>query len=250
MTPEPLNAVEPEPKGMGEASRLTGVFFEPSKTFEDIAARPRFWAPMIVTILVTMILMTLFSQHVGWDRMMRQQMEMNSRTQQLTPEQKEQAVQFWTRLMPVFTYGGALLGTPVTFLILAGIFLGMVKGIMSAAVTFKQVFAAVAYGWMPHVIASILTIAVMFMKSPDDFHLDNPLVFNPGAIMDPVSSNKFVLSLATSLDLFSLWSLVLIGIGLKAAGGRKLSTGSAMVAVFLPWAIYVLGKSALAGLRG
>jgi hypothetical protein len=57
-----------------------------------------------------------------------------------------------------------------------------------------------------------------------------------------------VYSLASSLDLFTLWTLVLIGIGLKAAGGKKLSTGAAMATVFLPWAIWTLGKASLAGL--
>jgi hypothetical protein len=250
MTPEALNASDPQPKGMGEFSRLTGVFFEPAKTFEDIAARPGFWVPMILVILLGIILVTLFTQHVGWERMMRQQFEMSPQAQQMAPERKEEAIQMYAKMGPLFGYGGAILGTPITWLILAGIFLGIVKGIMSAPVNFKQVFSVVAYGWMPHVLASILAIVVMFLKSPDDFRLDNPLVFNPGAFMDPVTSNKALLAVASSLDLFVLWSMILMGIGLKAAGGRKLSMGGAMTAVFLPWAIYVLGKAALAGLRG
>ena len=96
-------------------------------------------------------------------------------------------------------------------------------------------------------IMAILAIAVMFMKPPDDFNVQNPLVFNPGAFMDPLTSSKFLYSLATSLDLFRIWSLVLIGIGLKAAGGKQLSMGGAMTAAFLPWAIWTLGAAAIAG---
>ena len=94
---------------------------------------------------------------------------------------------------------------------------------------------------------ALLAIAVMFMKPPDDFNLQNPLVFNPGAFMDPLTSSKFLYSVATSLDLFRLWTLVLIAIGLKAAGGKQLSMGGAVTAVFLPWAIWTLGAAALAG---
>jgi hypothetical protein len=43
---------------------------------------------------------------------------------------------------------------------------------------------------------------------------------------------------------------VLIGIGLKAAGGRLISMGGAMTAVFLPWAVWVLGSASLAGVFG
>jgi hypothetical protein len=247
MTPEQLNASEPEPKGMGEASRLTGVFFEPSKTFEDIAARPGFWVPLILIIVVAIAYLALFAQHVGWERMIRHQFEISSRAQQMTPDQREQAISMQLRFAPIFGYVGILLGVPITYAIWAAILLGIVKGIMSAPVKFKQAFAVVVYGCLPGVLFTLLAIAVMFMKNPDDFNLQNPLVFNPGAFLDPATGSKFVYSLASSLDLFTLWTLFLIGTGLKAAGGKSLSTGGAMTAVFLPWAIWTLGKAALAG---
>jgi hypothetical protein len=250
MTPETLNAGGPEPKGMSEPSRLTGVFFEPSKAFEDIAARPNPWVPLILAIVVGVVLLSLFSQHVGWERMVRHQFETSSRAQQMAPEAREQAIQMQLKILPVVTYLGPIIGTPLSYLIWAAILLGIVKGIMSAPVRFKQVFAAVCYGTLPWVLFGILCIVVMYLKPPDDFNLQNPLVFNPGAFLDPVTSPKFVYSLASSLDLFTLWVLFLIGIGLKAAGGRKFSTGSAMTAVFLPWVIYTLGKALLAGAFG
>jgi hypothetical protein len=118
---------------------------------------------------------------------------------------------------------------------------------MSAQVRLKQVFAIICYASLPGVIMMLLAIAVMFMKPPDDFNVQNPLVFNPGAFMDPLTSSKFLYSLASSLDLFRIWSLVLIAIGLKAAGGKQLSMGGAVTAVFLPWAIWTLGAASLAG---
>ena len=83
MTPEIVPDAEPQPKGLGEGSRLTGVFFEPAKTFEDVAARPNFWAPLILVIVVSLVYMVLFGQHVGWERMIRHQTEMSSRAAQL-----------------------------------------------------------------------------------------------------------------------------------------------------------------------
>jgi hypothetical protein len=247
MTPEQLPDSESQPKGMGEASRLAGVFFEPSKTFEDVAARPGFWVPLILLIVFGLLYTGLFSQHVGWDRMIRHQMETSSRAAQLTPEQREQQLAISTKFAPVVGYFIVLVGIPLTWLIWAAVLLGIVKGIMSVPLRFKQVFAIVIYAGLPGLIFMALAIAVMFMKNPDDFNLQNPLVFNPGAFMDPATSSKFLYSLASSLDLFRLWTLVLIGIGLKAAAGKKLSMGGAMAAVFIPWAIWTLCSSALAG---
>jgi hypothetical protein len=247
MTPELLPEPEPQPKGLGEGSRLTGVFFEPAKTFADVAERPGFWVPLILIMVFSLSYMVLFGQHVGWERMIRHQTEMSSRSAQMSPEQREQGIQMGLKVAPIFAYVGVLLGVPLGTLIWAAVLLGIVKGMMSAQVRLKQVFAIICYAGMPGLIMVLLAIAVMFLKPPDDFNLQNPLVFNPGAFMDPTTTSKFLYSLASSLDLFRLWQLVLIGIGLKAAGGKTLSMGGAMTAVFLPWAIWVLGAAAIAG---
>lgn len=248
MTPELLPESEIHPKGLGEGSRLTGVFFEPGKTFEDVAARPRFWAPLILVMVTALGFMVLFGQHVGWERMMRQQIETSTRAAQLSPEQREQQVQMTAKFAPIAGYVGILLGVPLVTLIWAAVLVGIVKGLMSAQVRLKQVFAIICYASLPGVIMALLMIAVMFMKPPEDFNLQNPLVFNPGAFMDPLTTSKFIYSLASALDLFTLWKLVLIAIGLKAAGGKELSMGGAMTAAFLPWAVWILGAASLAGI--
>jgi hypothetical protein len=247
MTPELLPDEEPQPKGLGEGSRLIGVFFEPAKTFADVAARPNFWTPLILVIIVSLVYMLLFGQHVGWERMIRHQTETSSRAAQLSPEQRETQIQMGVKIAPIATYVGILVGIPLITLIWAAILLGIAKGMMSAQVRLKQVYAIICYSSLTGVILALLAIAVMFMKPPDDFNLQNPLMFNPGAFMDPTTSSKFVYSLASALDLFSLWKLVLIAVGLKAAGGKQLSMGGAMTAVFLPWAIFILCSAAIAG---
>jgi Yip1 domain len=244
MTPELMPT--PEPAGMGEASRIAGIFFEPARTFEDIARRPTFVIPMVLLIAVVLVFMALFAQHVGWERSIRHQWEINPRAAQMSPEQRENAIQMQIKFSGVAAYAGVILGIPIVDLIWAALLFGIVKGIMGAAVKYKQVFSVLAWSGVVGLISSALTILVMFMKNPDDFNLQNPLVFNPGALMDPLTSSKFVYSLASSLDLFTIWMLVLIGIGLKAASGKHLSTGGAMTAVFAPWVIWTLGKAALA----
>src|SRR5262249_38990785 len=116
MSPENLSPAEPQPAGMSEASRLTGVFFEPKKTFEDVARRPSFVVPLLLTIVVNLIFTVLLSQHVGWARIVRQQQELNPRAQQqmanLSPEQRERANAMTQTITPIISYCAAILGTP------------------------------------------------------------------------------------------------------------------------------------------
>lgn len=246
MTPENVSAVVPQPAGMGEFSRIAGVFFEPAKTFEDVAKRPTFLVPLVLTIVMALVYMVLFSQHVGWERTIRHQQETSARAQQLTPEQREQGIQLGLKFAPIGGYAGVMVGIPLYYLVAAAVLLVIVK-IMSAPVRLKQVYAVMCYAAMPGIISTILTIVVMFLKNPDDFNMQNPLAFNPGALMDPAAGSKFIYSLATSLDLFVIWTIVLIATGLKAAGGKQLSFAGALTAVLIPWAIWVLGKASLAG---
>ena len=233
---------------MGEFSRLTGVFFEPSKTFADIAQRPTWIIPMLIVLLSGMGVMTAISQHIGWERITRQQLETNTMTQRLTPEQKEEAVARSVKFGAMQGYAGVILGVPIADVIIAAVLLGIAGGIMSGGMRFKQVFAVVCYSGLPGVISAILTIVVIFLKNPDDFNYQNALAFNVGAFLDPNATSKFVYSLAGSLDLFVIWTILLMATGLKAAAGKKLTFTGALVAVVAPWAVVVLGKAAMAGM--
>jgi Yip1 domain len=247
MTPEVVSP-DDQPKGMSEPARVTGVLFDPAKTFEDIARRPTFVLPLLLTMIMALVFVTLIGQRVGWDRVVRQQVESSPSAAQLPPEQREARIQMGAKVAPMFGYGFILVGLPIGYAIWAGILLGITKGIMAAPLTFKQVFSAIWWASIPGIIFSTLAIVVLYLKPPEDFNMNNPLVFNPGAMMDPATPYKFLYSLATSLDLFFIWTLVLIGLGLKGASGRKLSTGGAMAAVFVPWLVWIFAKASLAGI--
>jgi hypothetical protein len=250
MTPENAPAVEPEPAGMSELSRLTGVFFEPGKTFADIAERPRWLVPLLLVIVATVAFYFTYGQHVGWERFVRHQMETNARAQQqmanLSAEQRESSIAMQVKFMGIGYYFGTIVGIPLMYLISAAIVLGIASGLMSAGVKFKQIFAIVCYAGLPGILKQALATVVMFLKSPDEFNLTNPLAFNPAAFMDPLSTPKFLYTVAMSLDLFTIWAILLTAVGLKAAAGKRLSFGGALFAVVLPWAILVLVGASIA----
>jgi hypothetical protein len=240
---------EPQPAGMSELSRLAGVFFEPKKAFADIAARPRWIFPLLLMIIAGIGITTLYSQKGVMRIAAEQQMANNPQIQQLPADQRALAMERGMKIGTIVGYCIPIL-IPVFYLIMALVLWAIVSGILSAPVRFGQVFAIVTYAQMPGLLMSILTVVVLQLKGAADFNLQNPLVFNPGAFMDPQSSPKFMYSLASSLDLFTIWILLLVATGLKAAAGKKLSFGGAVFAVLLPWGVIVLGKAALAGLSG
>jgi hypothetical protein len=231
---------------MSGLARIFGVFFEPGKTFEDIGKRPTWFLPLLIIVVSTVAFTVVLGQHLGWEHIVRQQVEASSRAAQLPAEQREAQISMGARMAPIFGYATVVF-IPLGYVIISGLLLAM-TAMMSGGLKFKQVYAVVCHSGLSGVIYAVLCTVVLFMKKPEDFNVQNPLMFNAGAFMDPQAASKFVYSLATSIDLFSFWMIFLIATGLKSAAGKRLSFGGAMTAVVLPWAIYVFGKSALASL--
>jgi hypothetical protein len=237
---------------MGEVGRLTGVFFDPKKAFADIAAKPRNWfVPLLLLIVAALAFTYTYTTRIGWEGYIRKTMENNPRAQNLPADQREAQIQTGAKIAPIFGYGGSIVFIPVAALAIGGVLL-LTSKMMGAggSVNFKQMFTITSYAMLPGLVSSILAIIVMFTKNPEDFNLQNPLIFNLGALMEPPpNSGKFLYSLATSIDLFSFWTILLLATGISAAA-RKLPFSKAIMAVVLPWAIYVVIKSAWAGAFG
>jgi hypothetical protein len=252
MTPEMEPYAEPAPAEMSEISRLSGVFFEPSKAFADIAERPRWFVPLLLVILATLAFYVTYGQRNGWRSFIEEQMQSNARVarqmEQLSPEQREQSFNLQAKIiMPITYYVGPVIGMPIAYLFGSLILLGIASGLMSAGVKFKQIFAIECYAGLTGIVSKILGIVVIFLKRPEQFNLMNPLAFNPAAFMDPKTTSKFIYTLATGFDLFVFWGMLLTAIGLKAAAGKRLSFGGALFAVALPWAFFLLLGASIAG---
>jgi Yip1 domain len=247
MTPQSSsdNAAPP----LSELGRITGVYLEPKKAFADIAARPRWYVPLILLVLAALAFTYFYTTHVGWEHYIRQSMENNPRLQNLSNEQRETQIAAGAKFAPIIGYVGSLIGIPLVALIMAAVLLLMCK-MIGASLGFKQMFAISSYAMLPGLISSILAIIVMFLKDPEQFNLQNPLFFNLGALLEPPpGTGKFLYSLATSIDLFTFWTILLLATGISV-GARKVSFSKALVAVVAPWVVWVLVKSVWAGRFG
>ncbi len=69
--------------------------------------------------------------------------------------------------------------------------------------------------------------------NPEGFNVRNPVASNPAYFMDP-TQHKFLYGLMSGFDIFSLWSVVLIGIGFAVNGKVKKSTA---IGIVLGWFI-------------
>jgi hypothetical protein len=228
---------------MSEPGRLAGVFFEPGTVFADLAERPRFVWPIVIMMLLGLAFSYAISNRVGWDQTIRQTLTNNPRTADLTPAQKEQAIARGAQVAGVIGWVGAIVGPPIFILIVAGILTGLFNALLGTDLKFAQMFSITAYAMLIRGLYSILIIVIMYLKPPEDFDLRfNP--FSIGGYLDRSETPKWLMSLLTSLDLFSIWVVVLLAIGFSVAA-KKLSFTKALTAVAIPWLLVVMASMVL-----
>lgn len=231
----------PAPKAMNEVDRWVGILFDPKATFPDIVARPRWWVPLIVLVVIVVSITFSYSERVGWEGFMRQQIESNPRTQQLSVEQKEQIIQQQVRLAPIFGYVFGVLGWPVIVLVVAGVFLFVFNVLLGTQLAFRQVLGITSYSMLPQAVAGVLALVLLFIKDAADYDLQNPVASNIGAFLDPNTAPAWLVSLGSSIDIFAFWSLLLLATGLAAAA-RKLPWSKALTWVVTPWLLWLVVK--------
>lgn len=242
-----------EPARLGPLARLTGTLLSPGETFADINRKPTWIAPMIIAIL-TVLASTLFFQwrvNPDWDSIMRNQIKkrMEKSNQSLTEEQMEQQVAFAKGIAKFSPIIGAVF-TPIFYVVLAGIFaLGLM--FIQAKTTFKKILSVVAWSSAATgIVATLVTMASLMVRDQESLRSMDPtqsggIVPSNLAAFLPSDTSAVILAVAGSLDIFTIWILILLIIGFASiAGSRKITTGKTASVVFGFWAVFVLIKVA------
>ena len=228
---------------MTEAGRLFGVFFEPGKVFADVAERPRWWVPVLITTIFAVAFTWALGEHIGWEKTVRQAIEANSRTADLPVEQREAAIQRATKFASTFGYIWAVIGPGIMTAIVALVLMGIFNGLMGTELKFVHAFAITAYAMLVRAFAAIFMTLILYLKPPEDFNV-RVSPFSPAGYIDPQSLPKWLFSLLNSIDLFSIWMVILLAIGFAAAS-KKLKFSSALMGVAIPWVLVVLAMMSM-----
>ena len=238
---------------LSQWQRVAYTFTAPSKTFEDIRRGDRsWWLPLIVLALASYILFGAVVQKVGIRQTVENQITMNPQAQEqmakATPAQREKGMQFWVVFTEVMFVGGPAIQM-LNAVIFAAVLMGTINFGFGGRATFGDLFAVVYYAWLPQVVKVVLGTAVIYAgMAPESFNIKNFAPTNLGAFLDPVDTGKALYALATSLDLVTIWVLVLMSMGVAAVAGVKRSAG--YIAVFGWWVIIVFFSVVSAAVMG
>ena len=227
---------------LSEFDRIIGALFDPKEAFADIAVRPvRWWVPLLILTILAMIFLFAFTQQVGWETFFQQQMEIDSRLQELPADQQARILESQVRIVPYFAWGFGLISWPMVALVIAVAMLFLFNVLAGQQLAFRSIFAATCYAVLPVVFFYLTALVTMFIKDPVDFDLQNPIASNLAVFLNPAMDAAWLVSLAKSLDLFNFWVLILLASGMSAIG-RRLTWGRAFGWILGGWIMLVTVK--------
>jgi len=262
--------VAEEPAKLGPVSRLTGTLFSPGETFADVNRKPTWLAPFLIAVVTTLALSIFFEWRVkpDWDKFFQTMAEkrLGKSLKELPPEQQEQVqkqlniqkrfatTDFTSPLSIVIALGRTIVFYAFAFLVPTGVF-ALAMLLMQAQTTFKKILSVVAWSWcatgLVYVIVVIASLMMRDSESLRDINLADPAGIVPSnlAVVLPSGTSPVLTSIAGSLDIFTLWYLILLGIGLASvAGAKRFKTSKAITVVFGVWVVWVLVKTGFAAL--
>jgi hypothetical protein len=231
----------PAPEAGSFLGNLFNLYFEPAETFAKIFARPRVFPPILLQTLLGVAFISIWLGKVDTREFMRLQMEQNPRVQQMPAEQVQRIIDAQANFMKTWARVGPLVAPALLDLVLAGIFLFIFRFFMAADVSFPQSLATVAWTFAAlGLVQTPILLTVFSLKG--DWNLDPNQVVqaNPTLFFEQEDMPRWLWSLCSSIDLFSLWTVFLLATGYSVASRRGLS--SSLWAVGIPWLLYVMAK--------
>ncbi len=228
---------------LSEVQRVVDTFIAPTKTFTDIKRSASWWLPWVIGCLVTFGLAYAIQSKITWEKVydnaMHQSPKQLERLQQQPPEAQAKAKMFTAAIYKYSFWGAPILGL-IFVLIIAAVLMATINFGFGGRAKFPQMFAVVQYAYLPVTIKALLGVVTIFAgMDPDSFNLQNYVGTNLGYYLPPDMS-KPLLALATSVDVFTIWILILLTIGCAIVGNVK--RGQAAIGVWGWWILITLFK--------
>ena len=227
----------------GALGRLVSVFHAPGRTFAELARSPTIAAALIATALAGAFQATVVSRATDLDAMARHAFErqleqtpgsftrnMSEADQRRMFESTQGALRLTRNFAPVLGAVGALISP----LAAAAVFL-LVFGLLGAQGSYRVILATVVHaGWPAVATSSLLTGLVAWVSYPlTPERAEAPLRSSLASVLGGLDGAAQ--AVASRMDLFLAWEIVLTGIGLAIVLG--VTRGRSFAVVVSLWAL-------------
>jgi hypothetical protein len=239
----PVPAAE---RPISPVAAVIGTFSSPSETFRRLVARPTWWLPFVVSLVLGTLTYAVAFPKIDLEGTIRESIEKSGRS--VPAGTVERQVAFTQKWSAAFVAGFCVV-VAAAFFFVALILWGGAK-MMGADARYAQVLAIWAHSGLPNAIASVVALP-LFLRLPDgsltQTAAERVMVSNLAAFLDD-SAPAALRTFCGSMDVFSFAVLFLLVVGFPRLPG--LSKGAARAIPIVLWALFVIGKVAWRAVMG
>ncbi|HKN21070.1 MAG TPA: YIP1 family protein [Terracidiphilus sp.] len=215
--------------------------FSPKATFEDIVRKPSWLLPVVIATILGIASTVVLNQRINWRDYILQQIDKSPRAAQLSTEQKQQQAEVSAKVTVYIVYAVGALGSVLFALIVGAVMMLAYNVLAGAGATFSQSLGIAAHTLLVGIVSTPIFLLVLLLRPPGTVDPENPVATNVAAFL-PEESAKWLIALCKSIDIFTIWTLVLLAIGFAAVNPRKLKGGKPYVVAFSVWGVMVVVK--------
>ncbi|NIN01246.1 MAG: hypothetical protein GTO24_25085 [candidate division Zixibacteria bacterium] len=234
-----IPSVQPEEKTMGGASKVFNIFFEPRKVFESLKIKPTWVLPFIIVALLGMGFF-----YYTFPYMMDQQVQRIQENERIPEEQKERIIETLKEKEhpPVWQLAIAPAGSLIALVIVSAVLFFVFNVLMGGDSTFRRAFSVYCYSALVAIPSMIVKFPLIMSKGNLNVQTSLALLLSADA------KDTFLYSVLSSFDIFTVWQVILVSMGLGVMYGY--TTKKAFTAVFILWIVWILLKSGLGTMLG
>lgn len=234
-----MEVEQPQPSSeSGPLSRIIGVFTSPKLTFESIGRRPDWLIPFIIIVLLSGALTFFMQPIITTEAIQKQQEKMEERG--MSADQIDAAVEQTTKVMKFTVLPSAIVVTALNFIIGALIWLFVGNILLGGAAKFKHLFAVNVYRSLITMLGGLIKLPIILSKETLNVH------FSLATFMSDELRETFLYKVLVQTDIFNIWSIAVLCIGLAAIYNFKVK--KVWPVVVLIYAGFYLASSAISGL--
>lgn len=214
---------------MSPPGRLIGVVFSPRAAYAEVAARPRwFGALAILCVVIAGANFIFLSTEIGQNALFDQQLRMMESFGVTITDAMYRQLEAGLGRAPYFTAISQFIVFPLMSLLIAGLLFAVFVAILGADGTFKQVYAIVVHSGMILVVQQFFIIPLNYaresMSPPSTLAVFLPML----------DETTFVMRLLGAIDLFLLWWIVSLSIGVGVLFKRRTGPiAASLIGVYL-----------------
>lgn len=221
--------------------QVTGVFASPTRTFENAACHPRFFAPFLATLIFFGGFWGVVYVKLGLSGMAVAVVQYFRRGTLVTQDEIDFTLQFSRALAPAVLIGGAI-AILVHLLIIAWAGARLADLFFGVRMRMRVAVSLACYAYLAKTIAqTVLSIPMVLFGDVKGLNFGNLLPTNVAFFLDPKDISRVLYVILQSLDFIQLWYFALLGIGLSTHSDDPSSRGAmgAILAVlWIGWNVF------------